>query len=73
MANSVISDVTIRKATLDDKAAVLSINENVAAGRDYLPTLYDYYIASPTAQMFVLLLRGTIVSRCNEKIVSYRF
>ena len=62
MTSPLLADVAIREATLEDKAAVLAINDNVADGRDYLPALYDFYIASPNARMFVLLLKDEIVS-----------
>ena len=61
MSSSALKDVTIRRATLDDKQAVLAINENVAAGRDYLPAFYDRYITSPNSQWSVLLYKGKIV------------
>ena len=56
------SDITIRKATLADREAVLAINDNVFDGRDYLPALYDSMINSPNTQMFVLLLKDKTVS-----------
>ena len=61
MSSSALKDVTIRRATLDDKPAVLAINENVAAGRDYLPTFYDRYITSPNYLWSVLLYKDKIV------------
>ena len=62
MANPVLDGVTTREATLEDKTAVLTINDNVADGRDYLPALYDGYITSSNSHMFVLLYEGNIVS-----------
>ena len=66
MTSQLLDDVAVRQATLDDKAAVLAINEDIADGRDYLPALYDYHITSPNAQMFVLLLKDEIVSAPNN-------
>ena len=66
MTSQLLGDVAVRQATLDDKAAVLAINEDIADGRDYLPALYDYCITSPNAQMFVLLLKDKIVSAPYE-------
>ena len=60
-----MANATIRPATLEDKRAVLAINDNVFGGRDYLPALYDHLVGSPSSKMFVFLQDDKIVSKCT--------
>ena len=57
--------MTMRPATLEDKQAVVAINDNVFDGRDYLPALYDSLVGSPSTKMLVCLHDDKIVSKCN--------
>ena len=54
--------IHIRRATVDDKEAVLSIRDQVSEGRDYLPTFYDILIKSTNTTSFVVVYERKIVS-----------
>ena len=54
--------VTIRRARPEDKETALRINEDVFAGRDYLPAYYDHFLASPDMFPAVMLFENRIVS-----------
>ena len=57
-----MANVTVRRATPEDKEAVLRMNKNVYQGRDYLPAYYDYFMTSPDVIPVVVLYEGEIVS-----------
>ena len=57
-----MENVKIRRATPEDKTAVLRINRDVYEGRDYLPAYYDHFLSSSTMFPAVALHRDTIVS-----------
>ena len=57
--------ITIRRATPEDKDAVLRINDNVFGGRDYLPAYYDHFLTAPDMFPAVMLY--------EKQIVRYRF
>ena len=53
--------LTFRAATLDDKARVLAMRENVYRGLDYLPDYYDFFIQDPHRKCIVGETADTIV------------
>ena len=65
-----MENVKIRRATPEDKTAVLRINRDVYEGRDYLPAYYDHFLSSPTMFPAVALHRDTIVS-CFSGVLKY--
>ena len=66
-----MNDFYIREATLDDKEAVLGIDDNVYEGSDYLPVYYEHFIGAPNITPFVLLQKENIV-RCMDASRFYR-
>lgn len=57
-----MDDLSVREATLKDKAEALCIHDDVFEGSDYLPVYYDHFLASPDITPFVLLQQNKIVS-----------
>ena len=54
----------IRRATAEDKDAILSIHNNVFGGRDYLPAYFDHFLTCPGTLAVVMLYDGRVVSVC---------
>ena len=54
--------LTIRRATIDDRDAVLKINDNVYGGLDGLPYFYEKYFSSSDIMPAVMLYNNKIVS-----------
>ena len=52
----------IRRATEEDKEAVLNIHDHVYDGHDYLPAYYDHFLSSKDFTPFVMIFDGKIVS-----------
>lgn len=57
------SSVTIHEATIEDKEAVLSINDNVYDGLDYLPYFYEKFVKNPYCTCYKAIVEETVVSR----------
>ena len=57
-----MDSIKIRRATLEDRKAVLRINENVYDGQDHLPFSYDELISSQEIMSVVMVSRERIVS-----------
>ena len=54
--------ITFRKATAEDKDAILSIHSNVFEGRDYLPAYFDHFLTCPGSVAAVVMHDGKVVS-----------
>lgn len=56
------SSVTIHEATIEDKEAVLSINDSLYDGLDYLPYFYETFVKSPYCKCYKAMVQETVVS-----------
>ena len=68
-----MDSIKIRRATLEDRKAVLRINENVYDGQDHLPFSYDELISSQEIMSVVMVSRERIVSACSFFIMYLLF
>jgi GNAT superfamily N-acetyltransferase len=53
--------VKIRKATKADKALVLEISKNLWGGNDYLPHVWDDWVADPKGKLITAVVNGKAV------------